>query len=214
MAGWALGLSFVWCLHPFTLLPSVGLAIAALARSGDDQDHGRKRAIAALIIDGLWVVVFIVLVVTGVVGEFTKDAERDDEGRVTEPSDISAQKLRVGDCANDPNFVDLDRGETVDVYEIEAVPCKVPHDFEAYYAFDLPDGDYPGEQAILREADDKCFREVRGFLGGLKGVAGSLGITYYSPAQLSWKLHDDREVVCVIGDSARKTTGTLRGTGR
>jgi hypothetical protein len=216
MAGWALGLSFVWCLHPFTLLPSVGLAIAALARSGEGREpreHGRGMAIAALVINGLWVVLIVVLIVTGGLQSFLDDADRDEEGQVTEPTDIPILSLRVGDCANDPNLVSLGPEETAETYELEAVPCRLPHDLEAFHDYELPDGDYPGEDAIFREAEQRCVQAARKFLGGPKG-ARRLGITSYVPRETSWRLYDDRKVLCVITERGRKTVGTLEGTGR
>jgi hypothetical protein len=217
MAGWALGLSFVWCLHPFTLLASVGLAIAALVRSGEGQEpraHGRGMAIAAIVINALWIVLVVGLIATGGLGSLLDDdAERDDEGRVTRPEDIAAHNLRVGDCANDPGFAALGPSDTVETYQVEAVPCAEPHDFEVFHGFDLPDGAYPGEEAVYREADTKCYQEVRRFLGGPRGAA-RLGVGYYYPQEMSWRLYDDRKVLCVIGEEGEKTSGTLRGTGR
>lgn len=213
MAGWGLGLSFVWCLHPLTLLVSAGLAIAALARSGDGQDHGRRMAVGALIINALWVLVVVVLVVTGVVNEFTEDADRDDEGRVTERSGISAFKLRVGDCLNDPTLTELEFDETSEVVGLEAVPCSEPHDLEVYHRFELPNGDYPGEERVVEEADRACSRELEPFTGRI-GRRSDLTSAYYYPQEATWRLLDDREVVCVVGRAERKTSGTLRGVGR
>lgn len=220
LAGWALGLSFLFVI-PVAPLVAIGLAITALvqgsrpSRDGRPRNHGTGMAIAALPIAGLSLIAAIALIASGVVGDFdpNDDAERDEEGQVTEPTDIPALNLRVGDCANDPDLAELGPDETGETYEIEAVPCRLPHDLEVFHGFDLPDGDYPGEEAIFREAEKQCGREAQKFLGGLKGAA-RLGVSYYFPKETSWRLYDDRKVLCIIAETGQQSVGTLEGTGR
>jgi len=215
MAGWALGLAFVFFV-PLAPLLAGGLAIAVLVRAhgargtATDGSHGRGMAVAALVVATLHIAGLIALVVTGAFN-FSEDAERDDEGRVTEPTDIAALNLRVGDCANDPNLAELQGSETVQTFELEVVPCEQAHDIEAYHGFDLPEGDYPGRQVVIREAEEKCSREAVRFIGGTGRP--TLSLSYYYPEETSWQLYDDRLVLCVIGETGEKTEGTLRGTG-
>jgi hypothetical protein len=147
------------------------------------------------------------------VGEFTDDAERDSEGRVTEKSDISAFKLRVGDCLDDPALAELELDETTEAHALEAVPCSEPHDLEVYHQFKLPDGDYPGDDRVVEEADRACSRGLEPFTGRI-GRRSDLTYAYYYPQEATWRLVEDRDVVCVVGRAERKTSGTLRGIGR
>ena len=127
MATWALVLSFI----PFlpTILTSVGLAIAALVRSRNGSNFGRRRAIVALVIDALWFVGFDVLVVLIVLGKIDiDDTKRDAEGHVIEANVTTVDALKVGDCfdqedtlasGGDSDPVRVDRSGHADV-ELDA----------------------------------------------------------------------------------------------
>ena len=132
------------------------------------------------------------------------DAKRDDAGQVQEQSDVSATKVRKGDC--------IAGTATGQVDSLTAVPCAQPHGGEAYHAFDLPDGDYPGEEPVATAAEQGCIAEFEGFVGRLYEES-VLEIAPLTPSAESWEA-DDRQVLCFIKDPEKDTTGTLANAGR
>jgi hypothetical protein len=215
MSGWALGLAIVPCLFPVATLVSIGLAITVLVKSRDGRNHGKGRAIAALVIATLWIIGIIVLVAVGAFAELQRDAERDDSGNVTESSTVSVLKIRVGDCFDHPALAGLDPGEesTEETMTVEAIPCAEAHDFEAYHAFDLTDDDYPGEDAVAESATTTCLRQFKAFVG-IAYPKSVLEPYYLFPSSRTWSILDDRTVTCVVGEPGAKTSGTLRGSRR
>lgn len=134
------------------------------------------------------------------------DAERDaDTDEIVGAGTESAFSLRVGDCFNDPS------GD--DVADVEALPCSEPHDNEVYHLFDLPDGDFPGEDAVMGLADEGCAAEFDGFVGAAYADS-ELDFYHLTPTNDTWNQMSDREVVCLIWDPAGPTTGSLKGAAR
>jgi Septum formation/Domain of unknown function (DUF4190) len=162
------------------ILLSVIFGIVALRRIRTRNLKGRGLAIAGLVLSGLWTLLIAVVVIVAL----ANDAERDPSGRVREAGTESVFDLRVGDCVNDVE-------ETTVEVAVEVVPCSQPHDAEVISGFELPGGDYPGEDSIFRAADRRCSRE-------LDAVAGAPGGEpfYFYPTEQSWG-NGDRQVNCV-----------------
>ena len=216
MAGWAIFLAIVPCFFPVASLVAIGLAITVLVKSQDGRDHGKKRAIAALIIATLWIVGVIVAAVLGAFAGLQKDAERDESGQVTDTSEVSSLKIREGDCFDYPELAGLDldsEGEAPVTESVTAIPCPEPHDFEAYHAYDLPDGDYPGLKQVEESAGTTCFARFKAFVG-IAYPKSDLEPYFLYPTRQSWSLIDDRTVTCLIGEPGKKTSGTLEGSRR
>jgi hypothetical protein len=214
MAGWALGLSIVPCCFGVTTLAGIGLAITVLIKSRDGRDHGRGLAIAALVIGAVWLIGgFIFGVVGGLQGWFEEDAVRDSQGRTTQTSEISTQRIRLGDCLDYPGLVDKTNDDPIEALTVTAIPCAEPHDVEAYHLQVLPDGEYPGDAVIVEKADDACLSTFKEFVGVSYGR--SLLESYYLyPTSRSWGLMEDRTITCLIGAPDGKTSGTLRDSRR
>ncbi len=53
---------------------------------------------------------------------------------------------------------------------------------------ELPDGPYPGEQAVLTAAEERCWD---------RGVEGRTWGTWCAPNERSWNVLDHRTVACV-----------------
>jgi hypothetical protein len=215
MAGWALGLAIVPCFFPVSTLVAIGLAIAVLVKSRDGRNHGKGMAVAALVIAPLWVVGVIVAALVGAFGELQQEGERDGSGQVTESSEISILKIRVGDCFDYPELASLDPNETAEseAFTVTGRPCADPHDFEAYHAYDLTDGDYPGEDVVTESATTKCFAQFKRFVGIPYGKS-ELEPYFLYPTSRSWALLDDRAVTCLVGEPGKKTSGSLEGSRR
>ena len=137
------------------------------------------------------------------------DAERDDTGAVASQGAVEATALAVGDCVNDPEGADTEQG--AEFTDIQAVPCDQPHDNEIYHQFDLPDGDYPGDDAVFESAGQACEEEFEAFVGTPYDES-ALDIAPITPTEGSWA-SGDRSVSCAIYDEAQ-VTGTLKGAAR
>ena len=189
----------------FGILPCVPLGIIfgiiGLNRTSRSQQKGRGLAIAGIVLACLWGV-------AGVASVFlADDAERDSEGNITEAGDEDVFSLRVGDCWNNPP-------SDSEVQEVDAVPCAEPHDAEVYAEFDIPESDtYPGTDEVIAQADQGCFDEFEGFVG-ISADASTIEVLYLYPTEDSWDRMDDRQVSCIVSDSAGPTTGTLEGAAR
>lgn len=205
-ANWALALSFVPFLCGVGLL-SLVFAIIVLVRSRDKRDHGKGRAIAALVILGTWVVAFVVLVAMGILGE----ADREN-GEIVNRGEISVLDVRAGDCLVQPAMTP---GERDEIHSLEAVPCGEKHDAEAYAAFDLGFQQFPGQARVWRAGEAGCAQRFEPFVG--KPYRRSrLEVITIVPLEDSWKRLDDRGVVCVVTlpRGADMVTGTLEGSRR
>jgi hypothetical protein len=216
MAGWALGLSLVFCVP---LLPLVGLVlgIVVLARSREGRDHGKGMAIAAIVVGALVMVFqflsFALGVVDGIRDGFDSTT-RDDSGEVVDGGDMLPTKLRVGDCFDDPALWNAGN-EQIEAEVIQGVPCSKPHNFEVYAIFEMEgsDDEYPGQPAIDKRAVD-CFREFRKFVG-VPYAKSDLEVSLYFPTSASWRVVGDRAITCVAWDPRdKRLVGSLKNAKR
>ncbi len=215
MARWALALSILGCI-PFGFVVGAGLAVAVLVRSSEGRNYGTGKAIAALVLGGVWLLVIAALTVTGFVQAIKDgvDAERDEGGRVTERSEIDLRNLRVGDCFDDPNLKDVTTDDATESSSAEVVPCREEHQFEAYHAFELTSDDYPGEERVLRHCGPAMLRRLRALcqqaaqpldprLLPLQPAAARAGASWVTEQCSAWS-----------PDPEGPVTGTLRGADR
>jgi hypothetical protein len=127
--------------------------------------------------------------------------ERDETTQeVVESSDADVFALRVGDCLN---MITADEVDSVPV-----VPCDEPHGEEVFHDFQMPDGEYPGDEAVIAAAEESCLAAFEPFVG-LAFEESTLDASWYVPTQQSWEALDDRTVSCMVSDPAGEVTGTL-----
>ncbi|GIG23852.1 hypothetical protein Cde04nite_00960 [Cellulomonas denverensis] len=146
------------------------------------------------------------LTVTMLAACSSDDAERDEStGEITEASDASVFSLRVGDCLD---YASLGSG---DISTAGTIPCDEAHDVEIYAELELPEGDFPGEDAIDEQASQFCYDEFAGFVG-LSYEESGLDFMPLQPQQDGWEGADDRIIQCLLV-SPSDVTGTLRDSG-
>jgi len=208
MAGWALGLSFASCVGVAWMV-SVGLAIAVLVKGRDGRDHGKGMAIAALVVDGIFLVIGFAAVVLSLVGAFDTSSTSSEDLAGDDKETVSIEDVSVGDCFNQADLSGSDGSESIQVEEVELVSCDAPHDLEMYAREQLPGSDYPGDAQAARQAEQICVEEFEGFVG--KPYAKSvLGVIYFHPYPRGWEL-GDHWATCAVGDvNGKPVTGTLR----
>jgi len=133
---------------------------------------------------------------------------RDPQGSIADTGAASVFSFRTGDCFDDPS------GDQTEVAELSAVPCTEPHDNEIYFTFDLPDGDFPGQDSIVSSASDACLGEVFSAYVGIAYDQSALDVFPVTPTETSWA-GGDRTVYCALYNlDLSKLTGSARGTGR
>ncbi len=141
-------------------------------------------------------------------GEDRPAAQRDEAGAVASAGAVDPFEVELGDCVQEP----VSSSEEVEEVEsVKAVPCAQPHDGEVYAVFDLPDGEFPGEDEVSSAGEDRCVEEFATFVG--KAYEDSqYDITSLFPTKESWESQDDREYVClVVAPEGEQVSGTLKG---
>jgi hypothetical protein len=126
----------------------------------------------------------------------------------TDPSDgtdTDVFTIEVGDCLNDG-------GVDGEVSTVPTIDCAEPHDSEAYASIILPDGDYPGTDPVLEQADAECLAAFPTYVG-IAYEESTLGFAYYYPTEQSWA-SGDREILCLLYDPAGQVEGSLADSAR
>ena len=182
MARWALGLAIVPC--GLLWLVGAGLAIAVLRRNRDGRNHGRKKAIAALVVAGLWLLLAFALPAT----LLAIAPDRSDSGQVTSEGSVTPQELQVGDCIPDL----LSEGYKLTV---KVSPCAEPHQSEVFANFDLTVSTYPGEEETRALAEQGCFDRLQELLPRRKLATAS--VLYLYPFS-GTAFREDRGVSCLV----------------
>lgn len=136
------------------------------------------------------------------------NAVRGEDDQVVEAGEVGAFEVQVGDCFDDGQL----SAEASEVQEVDAIPCDQPHDNEVYAIFDLPDGDYPGDEAVVEQSGKGCAERFAEFTGTAYEDS-QLEITQLFPTEDSWNTLDDREVVCAVYDPSGPVEGSLVGKG-
>jgi hypothetical protein len=121
----------------------------------------------------------------------------------------AATDLEVGAC-----FDGAVEGETV--RSVTPVECDKPHDKEVFAVFDYPSppADYPGDDAIIAEAEERCIAAFGSYVGK-DFEASTLEVLYLTPTQDTWR-QGDKEITCTLlgPNEGEKLTGSMRGSGR
>ncbi|WP_300402569.1 hypothetical protein [Nocardioides sp.] len=182
MARWALGLAIVPC--GLLWLVGAGLAIAVLRRNRDGRNHGKKKAIGALVMAGLWVLLALAVPAT----LFAIAPDRSDSGQVTSEGSVAPQDLQVGDCVRDL----LSEGYKLTV---KVSPCAEPHQTEVFANFDLTDSTYPGDDETRALAEQGCFDRLQELLPRRKLARAS--VLYLYPFS-GTSFREDPGVSCLV----------------
>jgi len=128
-------------------------------------------------------------------GEATSE-EPTDEATSLEPDATGTPGLEdvptaeVGACIN---AVDLLGGDGVS--EIPTVECTEEHDTQVFAVVELPDGEYPGDDALATLVLDECGAAFEGFVG-VPPAESTLEFDGLSPSEDTWAV-GDREIICL-----------------
>ncbi|NEE03394.1 DUF4190 domain-containing protein [Phytoactinopolyspora halotolerans] len=162
---------------------AAGFGIAALVHIRQRRQRGRGMAIAGLVLSGAWAVGIVAAIMLTVIDL----AERDSDGTITDGGDVSVMSVHVGVC-----FVNLE--EAAEISRLPAVPCSEPHVAEVFGVFDLPEGEWPGMEAIGEQADSRCAEILIEYSSTAYEDPG-VGLFHLHPLESMWPR--DREIVCI-----------------
>ncbi len=157
----------------------------------------RKRVLAVLTIAFTSVALTGCSLLGNIVDGTANGSSAKPEGATTDVFTI-----KVGDCLNDGDL-------TGEVSDVPVINCASLHDSEAYKSIIMTDGSYPGDQAVLDQADSACSSAFTSFVG-LAIDSSKLDFSYYHPTEATWS-EGDREILCTVYNPDGKSTGTLKG---
>ncbi len=136
------------------------------------------------------------------------EADRDAAGNIIDGGNLGAFTIRLGDCFDNTRALASDEGG--EVSSLPGVPCSEPHDNEVFAVFAVEFAAFPGDQQMGELAFEACLDRFESFVG-LAYDASTLDIAALYPSTDSWRLQDDREVVCAVYDmNGGKLTGTAK----
>ena len=208
------------------ILGVIGLVLGFVGRGRFERSEatngtmalwGIITSLAALVLSGVGL-----LILVGVFADQSEEASVDTESTVspaaetsspapeedtspTEAEDIYTTDLEVGDCLGESSTLE-------ETFSVETVPCSEPHSEEIYAVVTLPEGDFPGDEAIVTQAEDVCIGEFEGFVG-LPYAESVLEFNYAWPLEEGWDA-GERGVVCSVSDPDGDTTGTIAAANR
>jgi Septum formation len=99
--------------------------------------------------------------------------------------------LGVGDC------LDKSELEGSEVTEVETTECSEPHDAEVFASLEHADGDYPGREAVEKEAQEECTARFEEFVG-VPYAESEIYFSTLSPTEEGWDRADDRTSLCIL----------------
>jgi hypothetical protein len=118
-------------------------------------------------------------------------------------------ELSVGDCYLAPDDPD-------EITDVEVVDCDEPHDHEVFHAFELPDGEFPDDEAMVAAIEQECTGEAFTSYVGSEYASSEIFLSPLTPSEETWDT-GDREVVCtgvLEPGSGEQLTGSFEASGR
>ena len=163
----------------------------------------RMSPILSIALRFWWVIAIAVVAAGG----FIFNAQRNDQGEITRGGNLQVTDLRVGDCFN---LKDPDEEVTE---EVDARTCTEPHQYELYYAIDMPDGAYPDEDGFTAYVGQTCLPAFDTYVG-LPYQDSRYDLVWFQPTPDGWS-EGDHEVSCALYDPANaELTGAIRNAGK
>lgn len=186
-------------------LPLVGLALGAvaLAQIKKRGERGKGMAIGGMAVSVVGALLLVAAFATGGARDFWEGFQEAARESGTTFS------LEKGEC-----FVEPSGSLEGYTYDVDTVPCDEEHDGEVFAGFRLPDGDWPGDDAVTEAADERCYAEADAYAMDYWAWASDADVYYFTPTRESWG-YGDREITCMFGsmDVGGSLTGSVRADG-
>ncbi len=200
---------------PVAAVVGIVLGFVALGQLRRRIQSGRGLAIAGIVLGALWLVGWVVLLVTVPGDAPTRSASAvasttprpsASTSASPAPSATSAppartqayiDEIKAGDC--------FSGGRTDTPSLVTIIPCTEPHESQAVLRFDLPAGRFPGEKAVVAAAEKGCTDKADPLI--TDRAYNELDPSFFYPSDAySWR--GDRAVVCLVEAPKGTTTGT------
>ena len=181
------------------ILFAVIFGIVALTQIRRRNQTGKGMAVAGLVLSGVWVLICGGVAVVAAMST----PDRSSEGTLTEEGSVSSRALKLGDCLKKVPSEGV-------VLNVNVMPCTQPHAAEVYAVLTLTGSTYPGEAAIIKEAEDGCIAKVEEALTQDARDDESAEIFYIYPESATAWQRGDHEVSCIVGSETKQFTGTMR----
>ncbi|MEU3305955.1 septum formation family protein [Nocardiopsis sp. NPDC006832] len=148
----------------------------------------------------------------GTVGDGgTVEVEDTSEGgETTGGGTQDVMEVGVGDCFNEAEMETALLGE--EVSGIPLIDCSETHDSEFFHSEILPEGDFPGDDAIADTATEVCEGTAFTEFIGVEWYESEFYAYSLRPIAEGWAA-GDREILCYVVAN-EPTTGTLEASGR
>jgi hypothetical protein len=136
---------------------------------------------------------------------------RDEDGSISAEAEVAFDALEIGDCFNDDETWSTS-AEAVELFAVAAVPCSQPHDNETFHVFQLPKGEYPGDEALAAQTFDACLDPFADYVG-VSYEQSELEVFSIWPTAESWGW-GNRGTVCAAYLYEEQLTGSVQGSRR
>lgn len=184
LAIWALVTGILGVVPPLGIVAIV-LGARALNQVMERNQAGRRLAITGIVLGCVAVVVWLGVAALSVMNT---EAPRDAAGNVTQRSSMFVSDLAAGDC--------FDSGTAEEVDWVTVLPCAQPHDSQVIAVFELPEGPYPGVDALAEDAEAGC--QQRGASVVSEDRMEEIDPSFIYPAdEDTW--NTDRHIQCTVG---------------
>ena len=141
-----------------------------------------------------------------ILGDVADDLARSSSGEIAQPIALPYASLRVGDCFE---LIDPD---SPSITIVQAVPCADEHVYEVFFVGDMPDGDFPGDDAVAAFADQNCLPAFEAYVG-VPFEESTWFASPVGPAEEDW-VAGTRRVTCLLHTQDEvRVTGSARGSG-
>ncbi|HEX9032524.1 MAG TPA: DUF4190 domain-containing protein [Streptosporangiaceae bacterium] len=186
------------------VLLSVIFSIVALVQIRNrPMQRGKGLAIAGLVLSGIWTLVIVVVIAVAA----SSQAHRSANGTITNTGKVSIFSLQVGDCFQNPP----ESKAILHLSDVTAVPCTTPHDAQVFAQFNATDANFPGTQALVREATRGCRSRISASLDKSK-LTSTMSLHFLFPQAQSWA-DGRRALTCLVVDSTKDLTTSLLAPG-
>ena len=134
---------------------------------------------------------------------------------------LAAAVAAVSACGGDTSVLSLEVGQCIntetegEVSSVPVVDCAETHNGEIYSLPQLPDGDFPGDEAVRQSADQLCAGQDFQTYVGKPYQESEIYYSALTPTDETWD-DGDREIVCILlsDEAGSASTGSLRGVNR
>ena len=181
---------------PLLGVVAIVLGVVALHQLRSGFQRGRGMAIGGIVLGALATLAWTAFIVVAIATGLTAEPERSASGQVTAQSQVFVDKLEAGDC--------FSGGRTDEIDLVTIIPCASPHESQVVAIVQLPDGPYPGEDAVTAQAEQDCTDKADPLL--TDKAYEDLAPSYVYPDADTWR--GDRSVLCLVEAPSGTTTGS------